>query len=146
MRDVFIVSAVSSPVGRRDGYLRDWSAPELLGTLLNAVVDKINLDPTLIEDVINGTVSQIGEQGITLGRTGVLASKLPDHVPGTSVNRQCGSSLTALQFAHGMIASGNMEVVIASGCELISKYPIMSDVDGTISDGRLMGNPFEQYY
>ncbi len=67
---------------------------------------------------------QVGEQGFTLARAGVFASKFPDHVAGTSVNRHCGSSLTAIQLAYGMIASDTMDVVIASGCEIMSKYPI----------------------
>ncbi len=146
MRDVFIVSAVRTPVGRRNGYLREWLAPDLLGTILDAVVDRINLDPALVEDVINGTVYQVGEQGLTLGRTGVWASKFPDSVPGTSVNRQCGSSLTAIQFAHGMIASGTMDTVIASGCEIMSKYPIEADQNGTLANGNPMGNPYGSWY
>jgi len=124
MRDVYIVSAVRTPVGRRNGYLREWKAPELLGAVLDEVVTRIDLDPNLVEDVINGTVYQVGEQGFTLARAGVFASKFPDHVSGTSVNRQCGSSLTAIQLAYGMIASDTMDVVIASGCEIMSKYPI----------------------
>ncbi len=146
MQDVYIVSAVRSAVGRRNGYLREWIAPELLGAILNAVVEKIDLDPGLVEEVINGTVYQVGEQGLTLGRTGIFASKLPNHVPGISVNRQCGSSLTSIQLAHGMIASGNMDIVIASGCELMSKYPIGSDYGGTLPDGRPQGMPFGMYY
>ncbi|MGW8321801.1 MAG: thiolase family protein [Thermodesulfobacteriota bacterium] len=146
MRDVYIVSAVRTPVGRRNGYLREWKAPELLGRVLDEVVTRIDLDPNLVEDVINGTVYQVGEQGFTLGRAGVFASKLPDHVPGTSVNRQCGSSLTAIQLAYGMVASNTMDVVIASGCELMSKYPIGSDMGGTLPDGRPKGDPYGQYY
>ncbi len=146
MRDVFVVSAVRTPVGRRNGYLREWKAPELLGMVLNEVVNRIKLDPALVEDVINGTVYQVGEQGFTLGRAGVFASKFPDSVPGTSVNRQCGSSLTAIQLCYGMIASNIMDIMIASGLELMSKYPIGSDVDGTLPDGRPQGNPYGQYY
>lgn len=146
MQDVFIVSAVRTPVGRRNGYLREWSAPVLLGHVLDAVVDRIGLDPALVEDVMNGTVYQVGEQGLTLGRTGVWTSKLPDSVPGISVNRQCGSSLTTIQLAHGMIASGNMDVVIASGCEIMSKYPIESDQNGTLMNGNPMGNPYGDWY
>ena len=146
MRDVYIVSAVRTPVGRRNGYLREWKAPELLGAVLDEVVSRIDLDPNLVEDVINGTVYQVGEQGFTLGRSGVFASKFPDHVPGTSVNRQCGSSLTAIQMAYGMIASDTMDVVVASGCELMSKYPIGSDMGGTLPDGRPQGDVYGQYY
>jgi acetyl-CoA acyltransferase len=146
MRDVFIVSAVRTPVGRRNGYLREWTAPELLGTVLNEVVERVDLDPALVEDIVNGTVYQVGEQGFTLARTGGMASRLPDHVPGVSVNRQCGSSLTAIQIACGMIASNVMDVVIASGCELMSKYPIGSDIGGTLPDGRPQGVPYGEYY
>ncbi|MCP4756220.1 MAG: thiolase family protein [Proteobacteria bacterium] len=146
MRDIFVVSAVRTPVGKRNGYLREWSAPELLGTVLDEVVKRADIDPALVEDVINGTVYQIGEQGFTLARMGVFASSLPNTVPGTSVNRQCGSSLTAIQMACGMIASNTMDVAIASGCELMSKYPIGSDCNGTLFDGRPQGQPFGEFY
>jgi len=146
MRDVYIVSAVRTPVGRRNGYLREWMAPELLGSVLDEVTKRVDLDPSLVEDVINGTVYQVGEQGFTLARMGVFASRLPDHVPGTSVNRQCGSSLTAIQMAYGMIASNVMDIVVASGCELMSKYPISSDLGGTLPDGRPQGNPYGKFY
>ena len=146
MKDVFIVSAARTPVGKQNGYLRNWTAPELLGAVLDAVIDRIDLDPAIVDDVISGTVYQVGEQGFTLARMGILASKLPTTVPGVSVNRQCGSSLTAIQFAHGMIASGNMDVVIASGCELMSKYTMFSDLNGTLYTGNPMGNPFGKLY
>jgi acetyl-CoA acetyltransferase family protein len=146
MRDVYIVSAVRTPVGKRNGYLREWKAPELLGVVLDEVVARIDLDPGLVEDVINGTVYQVGEQGFTLARSGVFASKFPDQVSGTSVNRQCGSSLTAIQLAHGMIASNTMDIVIASGCELMSKYPIGSDMGGTLPDGRPQGDCYGPFY
>ena len=146
MKDVFIVSVARTPVGRQNGYLRNWTAPELLGAALDAVIDRIDLDPAIVDDVISGTVYQVGEQGFTLARMGILASKLPTTVPGVSVNRQCGSSLTAIQFAHGMIASGNMDVIIASGCELMSKYTMFSDLNGTLYNGNPMGNPFGKYY
>jgi len=146
MRDVFVVSAVRTPVGRRNGYLRNWIAPELLGFVLDEVVNRIKLDPALVEDVVNGTVYQVGEQGFVLGRTGVFASKFPDFVSGMSVNRQCGSSLTAIQIAYGMIASNTMDVVIASGCEMMTKYPIGCDFGGILPDGRPQGQPFGKYY
>jgi len=146
MKDVFIVSAVRTPIGRQNGYLRNWTAPELLGTILDEVVRRIDLDPAIVDDVITGTVYQIGEQGFTLARMGVLASKLPMTVPGLSVNRQCGSSLTALQIACSMIATGVMDVVIASGCEFMSKYTMFSDLNGTLHTGKPMGNPFGEFY
>jgi acetyl-CoA acetyltransferase family protein len=146
MRDVYVVSAVRTPVGRRNGYLREWNAPELLGAVLNEAVERIDLDPALVEEVVTGTVYQVGEQGMTIARTGVLASKFPESVPGSSVNRQCGSSLTAIQTCYAMIASNVMDVAIGSGVELMSKYPIGSDTDGTLPDGRPQGNPFGAYY
>jgi len=146
MSNVFVVSAVRTPVGRQNGYLRNWTAPELLGAVMDEAVARIGLDPALVDDVINGTVYQVGEQGFTLARMGVLASKFPITVPGVSVNRQCGSSLTAIQFAHGMIASGNMDIVVATGCEMLTKYTMFSDLNGTLYTGQPMGNPFGKFY
>ncbi|PKN68958.1 MAG: acetyl-CoA C-acyltransferase [Deltaproteobacteria bacterium HGW-Deltaproteobacteria-12] len=146
MRGVFIVSAARTPIGKQKGYLRNWNAPELLGVSLNEVVRRIDLDPALIEDVIGGTVYQVGEQGFALARMGILASRYPITVPGVSVNRQCGSSLTAIQLAYGMIASGTMDIVAACGCEFMTKYTMMSDLNGTLWNGLPMGNPFAKYY
>jgi acetyl-CoA acetyltransferase family protein len=146
MKEVFIVSAVRTPIGRQNGYLRNWTAPELLGAVLDEAVRRIDIDPAIVDDVITGTVYQVGEQGFTLARMGVLASKFPMTVPGVSVNRQCGSSLTAIQLAHGMIASGTMDVVIASGCELLTKYGMFSDLNGTLYTGKPMGHPFGAFY
>ena len=146
MQDVFVVSAVRTPVGKRNGYLRDKHPAELLALVLDEVMARVNVDPALVDDVINGTVYQVGEQGFTLGRSGVFASKFPDTVPGTSVNRQCGSSLTAIQLAHGMIAANTFDVAIASGVEIMSKYPIGSDTGGTLPDGRPQGQPLGEFY
>ena len=146
MNDVFVVSAVRTPVGKQKGYLRNWTAPELLGAILDQVVRRIDLDPALVEDVIGGTVYQVGEQGADLARMGVLASTFPMTVPGVSLNRQCGSSLTAIQLAYGLIASDTMDIVIACGCELMSKYTLSSDLNGTLFTGAPMGNPFGEFY
>jgi acetyl-CoA acyltransferase len=146
MRDVFVVSAVRTPVGKRNGYLRGWTAPELLGFVLNEVVRRASIDPAMIEDVVNGTVNQVGEQGFCLGRTGVLASNFPETVPGMTVNRQCGSSLTAIQMAYGMIASDVMDIVIASGIEMMTRFDISSDVGGTLPNGQPQGLPYGEYY
>ena len=146
MKDVFIVSAARTPVGKRDGAFRLWNAPELLGFVLDEMVKRVGIDPALIEDNITGCVYQVGQQGFDVGRMGVLASKWPYQVSGVSVNRQCGSSLTAIQLAHGMIASGNMDIVAASGVEIMSKYPIGSDCDGKLADGRPQGNPMGKFY
>ena len=142
MKDVFIVSAVRTPVGKRNGYLREWMAPNLLAKIIDEVIGRIDLDPNLVEDIINGTVYQIGEQGFTLGRVAALLSRLPETVPGISLNRQCGSSLSAIQMAYAMIVSGIHDVLIASGCEMMTKYFITSDMNGTLANGKPMGHPF----
>lgn len=146
MRDVYVVSAVRTPVGKRNGYLREWTAPELLGFVLNEVVRRVGIEGSMVEDVICGTVNQIGEQGFCLGRTAVLASNFPETVPGTTVNRQCGSSLTAIHMAYGMIASNNMDIIIAGGVETMTKYDISSDVGGTLPNGKPQGVPYGDYY
>jgi acetyl-CoA acetyltransferase family protein len=146
VRDVYVVSAVRTPVGKRNGYLREWIAPELLGFVLNEVVRRVGVDGSMVEDVICGTVNQVGEQGFCIGRTGVLASNFPETVPGTSVNRQCGSSLTAIHMAYGMIASNVMDIIIASGVETMSKYDISSDVGGVLPNGKPQGVPYGDYY
>jgi len=147
MKDVFIVSATRTPVGKQKGFLREYLAPELLGAVLDESIRRVDLDPTLIDDVIAGTVYQVGEQGFTLARMGILASKLiPETIPGVSVNRQCGSGLTAIQMAYAMIVSGTMDVVIAAGCELMSKYTMMADINGILHTKEPMGNPFGPYY
>jgi acetyl-CoA acetyltransferase family protein len=146
MRDVFIVSAVRTPVGRQKGYLREYTAPELLALVLNEVVDRVKLDVNLVDDVITGCVYQIGEQGFNLARMAVLASKLPETLGGISVNRQCGSSLSAIQLGAAMIGSGTMDTVIASGCELMSKYGIGSDLNCTLSNGQNAGHPISKAY
>lgn len=146
MEDVFVVSAARTPIGKNNGYLRGYSAPELLAAVLDEVLRRIDLDPALVEEVITGCVYQLGEQGFNLARMGILSSKLPIKTPGVTVNRQCGSSLSAIQMAHMMIAAGNMDVVIASGCELMSKYTIMSDMNGTLYNGQPMNHPITKDY
>jgi acetyl-CoA acetyltransferase family protein len=147
-RDVFVVSTARTPVGKRKGYLRDWIAPELLGHVLDAAIEKIDLDPALVEDVITGCVYQVGEQGFTIARMGVFASKKLDsnRVPGISVNRQCGSSLSAITMAYALIRSGVHDVVMASGCETMTKYGIASDTGGTLMNGQPMGSPYHPFY
>ncbi len=146
MKDVFVVSAARTPIGRHNGYLRKYTAPDLLGVVLDEVLQRIDLDPGLVDEVVTGCVYQLGEQGFNIARMGILASRLPISTPGVSVNRQCGSSLTAIQIAHMMIASGNMDVVIASGCEIMSKYTIMSDMNGTLYTGQPMNHPITPAY
>ena len=146
MRDVFIVSAVRTPIGKQRGYYREYIAPELLALVLNEVVERVNLDVNLLDDVITGCVYQIGEQGFNLARMGILSSRLPVTLGGISVNRQCGSSLSAIQLGTGMIAAGSMDAVIASGCELMTKYGIASDMNCTLSNGKNAGHPITKSY
>jgi acetyl-CoA acyltransferase len=146
MKDVFVVSAVRTAVGRQKGYFREYLAPVLLANVLDEVVERISLDGREVDDVITGCVYQIGEQGFNLARMGVLASKLPETLGGITVNRQCGSSLSAIQIAASMIASGTHDVVIASGCEIMSKYGIASDMNCTMANGQNAGHPIGSFY
>jgi len=146
MKEVFIVSAVRTTVGRQKGYFREYPAPELLARVLDASVDHIDLDLNTVDDVVTGCVYQIGEQGFCLARMAVLASKLPDSLGGITVNRQCGSSLSAINIAAAMISSGTHDIMIASGCEIMSKYNIASDMNCTLSNGINAGHPFGNFY
>lgn len=146
MNDVFIVSAVRTPVGKQNGYLRQYAPPALLATMLDEAVSRAAIDPALVDDVIAGCVYQVGEQGFNLARMAVLESKLPQTTGGISVNRQCGSSLSAIQIAAGMIAAGAMDTVIACGCEIMSKYGLASDLNCTLANGRNAGHPISQSY
>jgi acetyl-CoA acetyltransferase family protein len=146
MKDVFIVSAVRTAVGKQRGYFREYMAPELLARVLDESVDRIKLDAKEVDDVITGCVYQVGEQGFNLARMAVLASKLPETLGGITVNRQCGSSLSAIQIAASMIASGTHDVVIASGCEIMSKYGIASDMNCTLANGQNAGHPIGKFY
>ncbi|MGA3281873.1 MAG: thiolase family protein [Smithella sp.] len=146
MRDVFIVSAVRTPIGKQRGYYREYIAPELLALVLNEVAERVNLDVNLLDDVITGCVYQIGEQGFNLARMGILSSRLPVTLGGISVNRQCGSSLSAIQLGASLIAAGSMDAVIASGCELMTKYGIASDMNCTLSNGQNAGHPITKSY
>ena len=116
MKEAFIVGAVRTPVGKKNGSLSTFRPDELLGIVLKEVVERVGIDPALVEDVVGGTVTQVGEQGFTLPRMGVLAAGFPDDTPGVAINRQCGSSLTALSFAAAEIIAGWRDCVIACGC------------------------------
>ncbi len=130
MGDAYIVSAVRTAVGKRNGALGKWRPDDLLAEALKAAVQKVELDPAELDDIIGGCVYQIGEQGGTVSRAAALAADFPVEIPATTINRQCGSSLTAASFASGMIMSGMRDCMIACGIEVMSKYPIMADFDG----------------
>ncbi|THT98671.1 acetyl-CoA C-acyltransferase [Lampropedia puyangensis] len=126
MHQAYIVDAVRTAGGRRNGRLSGWHPVDLAAQVLNALVDRNSVDPALVEDVFMGCVSQIGEQAANVGRNAVLASKLPQSVPGTSIDRQCGSSQQAIHFAAQAVMSGVMDVVIAAGVESMSRVPMGS--------------------
>ncbi|MGH2399225.1 MAG: thiolase family protein [bacterium] len=127
MRDVVIVEAVRTPIGRRNGALAGIRADDLLASVLRESVRRAGVEPALVEDVIAGCVTQTGEQGANVARTGVLLAGFPVEVAATSVNRQCGSSHQAIHFAAQAIASGDEDVVIAAGVESMSRVPLGSD-------------------
>ncbi|MDB5417808.1 MAG: acetyl-CoA C-acyltransferase [Phenylobacterium sp.] len=124
MAEAYIVAAARTAGGRKGGRLREWHPADLAGVVLNELVDRTGVDPAAVEDVIMGCVMQVGEQSTNIARNAVLASKLPESVPGTSVDRQCGSSQQALQFAAQAVMSGTMDVVIASGVESMTRVPM----------------------
>ena len=124
MAEAYIVAATRTAGGRKGGKLKDWHPVDLGAVVLNDLIDRTGADPAMVEDVIMGCVGQVGEQAINVGRNAVLASRLPESVPGTSVDRQCGSSQQALQFAAQAVMSGTMDVVIAAGVESMSRVPM----------------------
>src|SRR5947209_12940462 len=126
LREAVIVDAVRTPVGRRNGKLKDWHPVDLLAQTLKALVERTNIDPALIDDVIAGCVSQVGEQSLNVGRNAALAAGFPETVPGTTVDRQCGSSQQAIHFAAQGVISGAYDVAIAGGVEVMTRVPMGS--------------------
>ncbi len=124
MSEAYIVAAARTAGGKKGGRLAGWHPVDLAGQVLDALVDRSKIDPARVEDVIMGCVSQVGEQAINVARNAVLASKLPESVPATSVDRQCGSSQQALHFAAQAVMSGSMDVVIAAGVEGMTRVPM----------------------
>ena len=126
MSTAYIVQAVRTAGGKRGGRLAGWHPADMAGATLDAIVDRSGIDPAAIEDVIMGCVSQGGEQGFQVGRGAVLASKLPESVPAVTIDRQCGSSQQAIQFAAQAVMSGTQDVVIAAGVESMTRVPMGS--------------------
>ena len=126
MAEAYIVDAVRTAGGRRNGRLLGWHPVDLGATVLDAVVHRTGIDPAAVEDVVMGCVMQVGEQGLHVGRNAVLASSLPESVPAVSIDRQCGSSQQAIQFAAQAVMSGTQDVVIAAGTESMSRVPMGS--------------------
>jgi acetyl-CoA C-acetyltransferase len=126
MAQAYIVEAVRTAGGKRGGRLAGWHPADMAGEVLNQVVARTGIDPHAIDDVIMGCVSQGGEQGFQVGRGAVLASKLPESVPAVTIDRQCGSSQQAIQFAAQAVMSGTQDVVIAAGVESMTRVPMGS--------------------
>jgi acetyl-CoA C-acetyltransferase len=124
MAEAYIVAAARTAGGRKGGRLAGWHPVDLAASVLDALVDRSGVDPAQVEDVIMGCVMQAGEQSNNIARNAVMASKLPESVPGTSVDRQCGSSQQALHFAAQAVMSGAMDVVIAAGVEGMTRVPM----------------------
>ncbi len=124
MAEAYIVAAARTAGGRRNGKLSGWHPADLAASVLDALISRTGIDPALVEDVIMGCVGQAGEQAVNIARNAVLASRLPESVPATSVDRQCGSSQQALHFAAQAVMSGSMDVVIAAGVESMSRVPM----------------------
>ncbi len=129
MPDAVIVDAVRTPVGRRNGRLSGWHPVDLAAQPLLALVERNDLDPALIEDVIMGCTMTVGEQAMNIARNAALAAGFGDTVPGTTVDRQCGSAQQAVHFAAQAVLAGAMDVVVAGGVESMSRVPIGSTTD-----------------
>jgi acetyl-CoA acyltransferase len=131
-----IVDAVRTPGGKRNGKLRGWHAVDLASEVLKAIAERNKINPSLIDDVIMGCVSQVGEQAFNVGRSAVLAAGWPESVPATTIDRQCGSSQQALHFGAQGVMSGAYDVVVAAGVELMSHVGMGSSI------GKDSGFPF----
>jgi acetyl-CoA acyltransferase len=124
MREAVIVEAVRSPVGRRGGKLSGWHPVDLLAEILRAAVERAGIDPATVDDHITGCVSQTGEQGINIGRNAWLSAGLPEEIPSTTVDRQCGSSQQAAHFAAQGVMAGVYDIAVASGVEHMTRVPM----------------------
>ncbi|MEZ0383879.1 MULTISPECIES: thiolase family protein [Mycobacteriaceae] len=124
MRPTVIVGAVRTPVGKRNGGLAGTHAADLSAIVLNELMTRTGVDPDVVDDVVWGCVSQVGDQSSNIGRYAVLAAGWPETIPGTTVNRACGSSQQALDFAVQAVMSGQQDVVVAGGVEVMSRVPL----------------------
>jgi acetyl-CoA acyltransferase len=131
MREVVIVEGIRTPVGRRNGLLKDIRPDDLAAEVLKELVNRTGIEPNIFEDVILGCVSQVGEQSGDIARIASLIAGYPITVPGTTIDRQCGSSQQAVHFAAQAILSGDMDIVVAGGVESMSRIPIGSSYQGS---------------
>src|SRR6266480_4355685 len=143
IREAVILEAVRTPIGKRNGSLKDTHPVDLLAGVLKEVVDRSGVDPELIEDNITGCVSQAGEQTFNIGRNAWLAAGLPEEVPATTVDRQCGSSQQSIHFAAQGVMAGAYDLVMASGVENMTRVPMGSSMVGQNPFGQQMFARYE---
>jgi acetyl-CoA acetyltransferase family protein len=137
MRTAVIVDAVRTPLGKRNGKLGDWHPVDLAAEVLTALQTRNDLDPAVVDDVVLGCVMQVGEQAANVARNAVLGAGWPESVPGTTIDRQCGSSQQAVHFAAQGVLAGAYDVVVAGGVEVMTRVPMGS----SMADGKF-GYPF----
>jgi acetyl-CoA acyltransferase len=137
MATAVIVDAIRTPLGKRNGKLKDWHPVDLAAETLSALVDRTGIDPGIVDDVVMGCVMQVGEQGVNIARNAVLAAGWPEDVPGTTVDRQCGSSQQAAHFAAQGVIAGAYDVVVAAGVEVMTRVPM----GASMAEGKF-GFPF----
>ena len=137
MHEAVIVDVVRTPAGRRNGKLKDWHPTDLGAHVLKALQERNDLDPSIVDDVVTGCVSQVGEQAFNIGRSAVLAAGWPESVPATTVDRQCGSSQQAIHFAAQGVMAGAYDVVVALGVESMTRTPM-----GASAASGELGMPF----
>jgi acetyl-CoA acetyltransferase family protein len=137
MATAVIVDAVRTPIGKRNGKLKDWHPVDLAAETLIALQQRSGIDPGIVDDVVLGCVMQVGEQAVNVARNAVLAAGWPEHVPGATVDRQCGSSQQAAHFAAQGVIAGAYDVVVAGGVEVMTRVPMGS----SMADGKY-GYPF----
>lgn len=142
MADAVIVDAVRTPLGKRNGALSDWHPADLAAEVLKALAERNSLDPTLVDDVIMGCVSQVGEQTYNIGRNAVLGAGWPESVPGVTIDRQCGSSQQSVHFAAQGVMAGAYDVVVAAGVESMTRVPMGS----SSASGKPFGENMRERY
>src|SRR5690348_6584511 len=143
VREAVIVEAVRSPIGKRNGSLKDYHPVDLLADVLKEAFARSGIDPERVDDHITGCVSQIGEQAINIGRNAWLGAGFPETIPSTTVDRQCGSSQQAIHFAAQGVMAGAYDLVVASGVENMTRVPMGSSMVGQNPFGQQMFARYE---
>jgi acetyl-CoA acyltransferase len=143
IREAVIVDAVRSPIGKRNGSLKDYHPVDLLADVLKELVNRSGIDPGQIEDNITGCVSQVGEQTFNVGRNALLAAGFPEDIPATTIDRQCGSSQQSIHFAAQGVMAGAYDLVVASGVENMTRVPMGSSMMGQNPFGQQMFARYE---